>query len=269
MNHYSTAVSTALLQSLIEGPLLLTSLPEAHTFPHNTLTLPDVQTSLNFEQKLGHLYEDALETLLDPSSQYDLIDKSLQIRENSGRTLGELDFLVKDTLSASFIHLELAVKFYLAIESDDHFLLPGPDARDNYFRKLEKMRSHQLSLVRKYPHLLPEKFQHEEITVQQLVYGCIFDHIHANLPVETEFLHPSGRRGKWLRAQECSQYFRSDTTFEIIPKTLWPVPLHLMEHIELELWQPTDDIPRCLMIRTDTSNSPYFITPNSYPENGC
>jgi len=269
MNHYSNKVATALLQSLIEGPLLLKDLPEAETFSHGALTLPETQPSLIFEQKLGHLYEDALATLLESSAQYDLITKSLQIRGNSGLTLGELDFLVKDTQLDSLVHLELAVKFYLAIESDDHFLLPGPDARDNYFKKLEKMRSHQLPLTQKHAHLLPEQFQHKKITTQQLVYGCIFDHINAKKSVTAEFLHPLGRRGKWLRMQECPHYFRSATSFQIIPKILWPVPFHLMEHIELEPWQPTADITRCQMIKTNTSNYPYFITPNNYPENGC
>ena len=70
MNHYSNKVSTALLQSLIEGPLLLKDLPEADTFSHGALTLPETQTSLNFEQKLGHLYEDSLATLLESCLLY-------------------------------------------------------------------------------------------------------------------------------------------------------------------------------------------------------
>jgi hypothetical protein len=60
------------------------------------------------------------------------------------------------------------------------FLLPGPDARDNYIRKLGKMRSHQLLLVRKYRDLLPETFRDEEIAVEQLVHGCTFKHVNAS-----------------------------------------------------------------------------------------
>jgi len=156
-------------------------------------------------------------------------------------------------------------KFYLAVESEGSLLLPGPDARDNYFRKLEKMRSHQLLLTKKHLTLLPDEFRKEEIIVQQLVYGCIFNHVNAHQPIKAEFLNPNGRRGKWLHASECQSYFGETTQLEIIPKPLWPSPLEILEGIELEKWQPGKTIKRCTMVRANTETLPYFIAPDDYP----
>ncbi len=266
-------VSKVLFQSLIKGPLLLEDLPEAKAFPCHSLVPPKESTALNLQQKLGHLYEDALAVMLKSTPRYNCLAQGVQVRENAGHTLGELDFLVRDLVSDQLIHLELAVKFYLAIETESGVLLPGPDARDNYFRKLEKMRSHQLALAKNFRALLPDKFQEEEIVVQQLVHGCVFNHVHASQPVEEEFLNPNGRRGKWLHAQDCADYFAKDSLLEIIPKPLWPVPLEMMEEIELERWKPNEQIDRCVLVRAivgknsgeGAKNLPYFIAPNEYP----
>ena len=259
------SVSEALYQSLFQAPPLLGHLPEATAFPCDSLVAPEQATPLNFQQKLGHLYEDALAVMLESTPRFDALAKNLQIREESGQTLGELDYLVRDLVSNKLIHLELAVKFYLAVETGTGFLLPGPDARDNYFRKLEKMRSHQLLLVDQNRHLIPEKFRQLEIDVQQLMHGCIFNHVHAGKPVEAEFLNPLGRRGKWLRAQECVEYFGENAQLEMIPKPLWPVPLEIMDEIKLEKWTPYKTIDRCVMVRANCERAPYFIAPNGYP----
>jgi hypothetical protein len=269
MTHSSDIVSKALFQSLIEGPLLLEDLPEGIVFPCHSLLPPTESIALNLQQKLGHLYEDALAVMLESTPRYDTVAQGLQIRQEAGRTLGELDFLVKDLASDRLIHLELAVKFYLAVETESEASLPGPDSRDNYFRKLEKMQSHQLILAGKFRDLLPEKFRQEEIVVQQLVHGCIFNHVNASRPVEAKFLNPKGRRGKWLHVKQCVEYFGKNAQLEIIPKPLWPVPLEIMEGIELEKWKPDEEIDRCVMMRIaagkEVENLPYFIAPNGYP----
>jgi hypothetical protein len=274
MTHSSDIVSQALFQSLIEGPLLLEDLPEGTAFPCHSLVPPKEDPpkearALNLQQKLGHLYEDALAVMLESTPRYDSLAQGIQIRQEAGRTLGELDFLVRDLVSDRLIHLELAVKFYLAVETERGVLLPGPDARDHYFRKLEKMRTHQLVLVKKFRDLLPEEFRQEKIVVQQLVHGCIFNHVNASGPVEAEFLNPKGRRGKWLHAEQCAEYFGKNALLEIIPKPLWPVPLEILERVDLEKWKSDKKMDRCVMVRAATGkeagNLPYFIAPNGYP----
>ena len=265
--HYTVmlTISQALFQSLIGAPPLITDLPEATVFCHHSLVPPHDSPSLNFQQKLGYIYEDALAVVLDATPAYNLLSRGIQIRKKAGHTLGELDFLIKDLALDSLIHLELAVKFYLAVEIGNGFLLPGPDARDNYFRNLEKMRCHQLLLVEKYRNLLPKEFREKKIVAQQLMHGCIFDHVDASRPVESEFLDPNGRRGKWLHVGDSIEYFGRNTRLEIIPKSLWPVPLELIEGVELENWEANPAMDRCVMVRADAGMTPYFVAPYGFP----
>ena len=261
----------ALYRSLIEGPLLLSDLPEAVSFPQRELALPEGELPpLNLAQKLGHLYEDALAVLLEASPRYQLLTRNLPLRKDAQTTVGELDFLLRDhETDGRLVHLELATKFYLAVPdpTGEGFALPGPDARDNYPRKLDRLRSHQLGLASRYPELLPERYRHESPPAcRQLVYGCLFDHVEATRRVEPESAAPGGRRGRWLRIDELPAHFPLETTrFEVIPKPLWPVPFALLEGIPLERWTPSSSLERGIMMRVDGGSDPVFVMPAGYP----
>lgn len=260
-----TEISTALLKSLIQGPLLIKKLPEASPFPQQDLVLPEEISPLKLEQKLGHLYEDALAQLLNSSPRYDLLAQNLQIQKDQHHTVGELDFLLRDLEKQRLIHLELATKFYLAVPSEKGLALPGPDARDNYFKKLARLRTHQLQLPSLFKEQLPPEFCHENIKTQHLIYGCLFDHISTQTPSLPEHLNPNCRRGKWLRINEVPTHFSTRTKFHLIPKPLWPVPLDLLQNHKLDLWHPKEALERCTMVRIIGEQSTYFITPENYP----
>jgi hypothetical protein len=276
----------ALFQSLVKGPLLVGDLPEAATFPHRDLSISATvdRTELNLQQKLGHLYESALGILLEASPQFDLLARNLQIQKDAHTTVGELDFLLRDLGNdGQLIHLELATKFYLAVHTGEGLTLPGPDARDNYFRKIRHLREHQLILAEKHRAALPERFRDEPIVVRQLIYGCVFDPSRLDdqvrpcvppVPLDDpplafpEFLNPHCRRGRWLSIDRCSEYFPPDTEFRIIPKSLWPVPLEFLEDIPLERWTPQSptQVERCVMVRVNDDPVPCFIAPSGYPQ---
>ncbi|MFD2257978.1 DUF1853 family protein [Luteolibacter algae] len=267
----SKIISNALFRSLVEGPLLIGDLPEAGMFPYGDFVFPEEVPELNLQQKLGHLYEDALAEMITVCPAYELLERSLQIRRTAGATLGEMDFLLRGPQSrdgGALVHLELAIKFYLAVETVDGIELPGPDARDNYYKKLERMRTHQLILAGKYRELLPEIYREEPIATRQLVYGCLFDHVHAKQRAEPDFIHPRARRGLWLRYNECRDFFPEGTLFEVIPKQLWPVPGKLLAGIPLERWDRRAALERCVMLRVNKGEMPYFIAPEGYPEVG-
>lgn len=126
------------------SPLLVGDLPEAKCFCRSILRRPEVLPDLNLRQKLGHLFEDALASLLVASHKVDLLHQNLQLRDENRTTVGEMDFLIRHRSNSALVHLELATKFYLAVETPSGITLPGPDARDNYFRKLARLRDHQL-----------------------------------------------------------------------------------------------------------------------------
>lgn len=256
--------SRALLKSLIQAPLLVGNLPEAGTFPYQNLLLPAKVPPLNFEQKLGHLYEDVLARLLQFSPHYDLLAQNVQIQKDIHTTLGELDFLIRDLASGQLIHLELATKFYLALDTPAGLALPGPDARDNYFKKIARLREHQLQLPARYHEHLPEPYRNEAIITQQLIDGCLFDHIDSPEPAKPEFLNPNCRRGKWLHQHEILNHFEESDQFQVIPKSLWPVPLCLLRPLVFECWSHNQQLDRCVMVRYQDDPAPYFLAPDSY-----
>lgn len=257
--------SCALIESLLTSPLLVGDLPNAARLNLQNLIAPVRSVELNFDQKLGHLFEDAFAILLESSPGFELIEQNLQIRESIHSTVGELDFLIRE-VDGSLTHLELATKFYLAIKTDNGFVFPGPDARDNYDRKIERMLSHQLTLTQRYKDHLPQAYRNADIVVKQLVYGCLFDHIEQTQPSVPKFSNPVCRRGKWLHHSELADHFSSDSQFDIVPKHLWPVPFELFEKIPLEQWQSSRPVDRCLMLRINGNSCPYFIAPDGYPE---
>ena len=255
----------ALVQSLLVSPLLVGDLPNAVQFDRALLESPGFVGQLDFDQKLGHLYEDAMASLLDSSQRVELIEKNLQIQQGKHSTVGELDFLIRMP-DGLLIHLELATKFYLAIKTDDGIVYPGPDSRDNYDRKIDRLLSHQLTLVERYNDCLPLEYRDSDIAVRQLIYGCMFDHVGQSDLGRPRFCNPECRRGKWLHRCELAEWFSDSTVFELVPKSLWPVPFELLEELALERWDPAAPVERCQMVRVVGQGRTFFVVPDEFPK---
>ena len=75
---------------------MIGQLDASEPFDTGSLQMPTREVQLDFDQKLGHLYEDALAVLLAESPRYALISKNKQIINEGKQTLGELDFLLLD-----------------------------------------------------------------------------------------------------------------------------------------------------------------------------
>ncbi|MEM1223874.1 MAG: DUF1853 family protein [Verrucomicrobiota bacterium] len=258
------------MESLREAPLFAVDLPEAPVMDRQQFGAFLPSYSLNFNQKLGHLYEDALEHLLQDSGQ--MVDAHLQVVDSAGVTVGEMDFLLLDALDNCHIHLELAVKFYLAHCSTDGWQYPGPDARDNWLRKLQRLRTHQLRLSK---HLassdfLEKRYGIDHLRVRQLVYGRLFGPIaEPDYPLP-EAVSEDVLRGRWLYRHQWNEYMSMDQEIHVIPKPLWPVLL-TAELVETLPCIPVADLhqlaeTRCTMFFADDSLEPYFLVPDAWPD---
>jgi hypothetical protein len=238
--------------------------------------LPPVQTPkewppLNFNQKLGHLYEDALHILLSRSSECQIMAHNLQLITENKQTLGELDFLLNDSKTKQIIHLELAVKFYLIYQDEETITYPGPDTRDNYHKKLERLQSHQLKLAQKpdTQKLLEPFTNGSEVQVSHLVHGIFFDHINATSKPIPEGASPSVRRRKWLHADEFATEKPHISSVRVIPKQLWlceitpPLFDALVEVSAEELMDLAQQ--RCTMCTNEVNSEPLFVVPNNWP----
>lgn len=263
--------SKAIFDSLKTGPLLVSDLPEASIFDRELIAQVLVDSPLNFEQKLGHLYEDALESLIIGSEKMSLIGSHLQVFDSTGRTLGEFDFIVLDHTSGQHLHLELAVKFYLAVKSEDGWIFPGPDPRDNWPRKLRRMRTHQFRLSERpeAKALLETSYGIESIEAQQLIYGCLFQPVDSDENPRLESMASDARRGRWLYASQWSQHFQDVGEVRLIPKALWPVELTagLVEILDLipvtELLAQAAE--RCVCFVPEGLFEPWFLVPDEWP----
>ena len=92
-------------------------------------------------RRLGFFYQWLWQQLITHHPCYELLAEEIQLSVDK-RTLGAVDFLVKNLKTGEVEHWEVAIKFYLAFE--DRW--PGPNARDDLDKKANKMLSHQLML---------------------------------------------------------------------------------------------------------------------------
>lgn len=265
---YEPLYTKSILHSLLKEPTMLGNLPESATFsftrPRAT-PLPPLQ----FNQKLGHLYEEAFAFLLQHDPQYKTLHQNYQLFTEKKQTLGEIDFLLWDLLNQTYIHLEIAVKFYLIHPSKEGYSYPGPDATDNYHRKLQRMRTHQLTLTQQpqVQHHLQTLSQGQTIHVQHRVQGILFDHVDAIETPQPSYLNPLCKRRTWLH---CHQMKPSKQHYRIVPKPLWLCPISpeifqtLIEVNQQELLSLSQQ--RCTMFLNTSRETPQFLVPDTWPK---
>jgi hypothetical protein len=99
--------------------------------------------------KLGLYAQALLEFLFLKIPSIELLATDLVIQETGpgSRTLGALDFLLFDRLTQTHLHLEFAVKFYLGHFSADSENWIGPEGRDRWDHKYQKLTHQQLPLL--------------------------------------------------------------------------------------------------------------------------
>ncbi len=264
----------ALLDSLCSAPLLVGDLPGAPAWDVS-LSVKGGSHVLNFEQKLGHLYEDAFALLIRGSERYQLVAKNLQVSDASGRTIGELDFLVRDRESGVVWHLELAVKFYLSIlEAGGVEGYPGPDPRDNWLNKLEHLQERQLRLSERPEtrELLERRFGIRNVNTVQRIYGIIFDQMGSPRKSSPPAVSRSCRRATWLHLEQWELYRSSLETVRIMPKCLWPVlpSAALRQGLEpvsvAELKRQARE--RCTLFWDEETGEVAFLVPDGWPSFG-
>lgn len=141
------------------------------------------------------------------------------------RTLGELDSVSYSSSSATIIHREFAVKFYLGVNStelpasirpDLPFCWVGPNVKDRLDLKRAQLLNHQLQLMDQLEarHTLPDHWQWQKLQRQALVRGRLYyplidespcpperslsrDTIDMN-PVDWRIIGAHHQRGYWL-----------------------------------------------------------------------
>ena len=175
---------------------------------------------------LGKRIERFFRIYLDHFTNEEVIAENVQIIANKV-TLGEFDFILKNTSSGKLSHVEVVYKFYLydpSFEEESHRWI-GPNRKDSLSRKISRLRNRQLPLLYRKE---AEPFLEElDITAEEVEQKVLF---RANLflpfsmlPKEIPLINDECIQGFWLRSSEFTEDIFGDFGFFSPGKPDWPV----------------------------------------------
>ena len=100
------------------------------------------------DRRLGHQAEFVFLQFLNSSPAFEVIAHSIQLIDNK-RTLGELDYIIRNKATNEILHIELTYKFYILDPSQPEGVdqLVGPNRKDTFVKKLNKTKNKQLPLL--------------------------------------------------------------------------------------------------------------------------
>ncbi|WP_029655560.1 DUF1853 family protein [Marinobacter daepoensis] len=172
----------------------------------NPETLP-ARLAEDPERRLGHYFERLYEVLLRDLLGWEIVLQNQQVQAE-GRTLGELDFLVRNSDTGQLEHHEIAIKFYLGFATGQtRVRWYGPNARDRLDLKTERLVNHQSRLCQRpeTQTLLAGVGVNEPVTPRIFMPGYLFYPTERLLP-ELPAQVPKGHlTGDWMRIDAACQ----------------------------------------------------------------
>ncbi|SHF13878.1 hypothetical protein SAMN04487965_1458 [Microbulbifer donghaiensis] len=169
--------------------------------------------------RLGVYFENLWAFAFANHPAYALLHRNLPLRA-AGRTLGELDFVVRHQPSGSVEHWEIAVKFYLQVAGE---YWVGPGLRDRLDIKLARMREHQLPLIRQPAAV--EILQHKDIHIDRqwaLMPGRLFRPLGEDAEPLHTAINPGACHYWWAPLDEFQFHFCERPLHWIrLPKRTW------------------------------------------------
>lgn len=205
---------------------------------------------------LGRRAERLLHFFLAHGPTHRLLAAHLPVRAADGRTLGEIDFLLEDRRGRRW-HWELAVKFFLCTARSGtvtprHYL--GPNGRERFSDKLERLFHHQLALTP------PPPWDRVAWQRAAFVRGWTFEAPQAR--VQAPWLADGHLRGTWLTPAQAATLagpwlplprarWMSPAVAAVAPPPLTPeapgpgAQLHARLAPDGALWQ---EVERCFVV---------------------
>ncbi|AUI85635.1 type II citrate synthase [Vibrio azureus] len=243
-------------QWIIETPPLFKLCP-----PFSTVAdLPSLpfsqQQPYSGNPRLGFLYQHLCTTLFIESPRYKLLAEEIQLNDDSGRTIGAIDMILKNLESDQYEHWEVAIKFYLLHQG----IWYGPNAHDQLHTKLERMLSHQLKMSKRkeFHQQLPlDKPASEHLLMQGRLYINPFSPEATPQQCLGYDLEPSQIAGYWCYIHQWEQITEP---LYLLSKSLWAIgQTNYNEPIEK---------PSNKFVHAQTKGGQFwFIVPDSWPNN--
>ncbi len=210
-------------------------------------------------KRLGLRFEALVFFWLTISPNYEILLQNKQLITEV-KTLGEVDFIIRDLRTMQLIHLEVAVKFYLGTDDlIDPYRWFGTTTSDQLGKKVEHLKQHQTQLSRKYP----EHFPYPVDACHCLLKGRLFYPVGFN--TSPEGVASEHLRGRWLRANATQG---KEVQITAIDKQDWLATLsqaQLRQYTVLSLY-PLLNQPQCYLRLNEKQEEQerIFILPNSF-----
>ncbi|MDA8637953.1 DUF1853 family protein [Rhodospirillales bacterium] len=173
---------------------------------------------------LGRYFETLVQIVITLSPEVESCHHNITIHDGI-RTCGELDILYK--MSGRWVHLELAVKFYIGLgdRSDPHQWY-GPAARETLWRKLKRLTEHQLILPgTKAGVSALDRLDISAVHSEALVMGRLFHPIinwQKNDLITPAEISQNHSTGWWCRATETAVFAEvGDVKWRVLEKPDW------------------------------------------------
>ncbi|MFS4416907.1 DUF1853 family protein [Maribacter sp. 2307ULW6-5] len=220
--------------------------------------------------RLGHQMEHVFRQLLQTSKTHDILVHNLPIRRQK-QTLGELDFILRERSTMELVHVELTFKFYIvntAISEPVHRLM-GPNKRDMFFTKVQKMKDQQFPLLRSPEAIAalknlagdPMGIRQEACFKAQLFMPFGQD------PANIRPLRHAAIKGYWLRLHDFKGPYFKGARFYLPHKREWPIDPHLgvawQGHyetlLEVNLHMLKKNAPMVWMLKANGDLEKFFV----------
>ncbi|OEY66969.1 DUF1853 family protein [Marinobacter sp. X15-166B] len=174
--------------------------------------------------RLGHYFESLYHFLLSEILEWPVLLRNTPIRDTHGRTLGELDFIVRNGRTGELEHHEVAVKFYLGLSHGQTTRWYGPNAQDRLDIKTQRMLTHQCRMTERPETRAALDTAGLDGPIRSVLAkpGTLFSpHSPESGPARPPgWANPGHDRGGWVRLQQVTQLDTRHWTLLIKPEWL-------------------------------------------------
>jgi len=220
--------------------------------------------------RLGHQMEFVFKQLIEHSADYEVLLHNLPVRKGK-QTIGEIDFIVENIQTEELIHIELTYKFYIInpeISEPIHQLM-GPNRRDMFFSKMEKIKNEQFKLLHSkagVKALSNNNIDHSKI-IHQTCYKTQLFEPYRSKPINIRPLNTNCITGSWLRFEDFKSEEFKQYQFYIPFKAQWVIEPHCdvewTSHFEtlmtINLRMLKENAPMVWMRKYDTEFKKFFV----------
>lgn len=253
------------------SPLWMNTQFGIQQFEFPQLQLQDFEpNSINERLRLGHQMESVFEQLISSSEDWEIIAKNVLVDRSKIR-LGELDFIARNSETNQVYHIELAYKFYIVnpeISEPIHRLM-GPNKRDIFFTKLDKLKEKQFPLL--YAPELNDRLQELQVkpdaVKQQVCFKTQLFVPFEDTSVSIRPLNKNCVEGKWIRFNDfntkafktCKYYIPFKREWVIAPSLNRKYMSHYNTLLEINLRMLKESAPMLWMKKSDGTVEKLFV----------